>query len=202
MSEISLPQQSTMIDAGWIGGVVTALRQRETASQAGLDALRDRLVALVNREDGPLAAAFAQAGDAAKFRRHPLAAAELAPIGCSALMMYWPKGYSTLPHDHAGLWGIELVIDGALQIDEFVRVGERARPTLALARSLYLGIGDAAVFSGDAYVHRCRNLSGTQAALSLHVYGGSLDAYRAFLVDTSGRYRTREEIARSDAAIG
>jgi hypothetical protein len=97
--------------------------------------------------------------------------------------------------------GRELDVDGALEVDEFERIGDPARPALARTRSLSLGIGDAAVFSGDAYVHRCRNLSTMRAAVSLHVYGGVLDAYRAFLVDTAGRWRAQSERAGSDVPL-
>jgi len=184
-------------NSDWIRAAVAALGERANPdSAAALESLRDRLVPLAFRDDRPRIENFAGDGDSGRFRRHPLPIAS----GCSALVMYWPAGYATLPHDHAGLAGIELVIDGALQVDEFVRVGDGAQ--LALARSLYLGIGDAAVFAGDAYIHRCRNLSTTRAALSLHVYGGALDAYQAFLVDTAGRYRARAETARSDAPLG
>jgi hypothetical protein len=32
--------------------------------------------------------------------------------------MYWPAGHATLPHDHGGHWGIEVVLDGALHVEE------------------------------------------------------------------------------------
>jgi cysteine dioxygenase type I len=188
-------------ESDWIRRVAAALKDSAAPdSPAELQALRNRLVPLAWAKGCPHADAFALDGDGGRFRRHPLAVAGIP--GSSALVMYWPPGYSTLPHDHAGLWGIELVIDGVLQIDEFLRVENPVRPALTLARSLYLGLGDAAVFSGDAYVHRCRNLSTTRAALSLHVYGGPLDAYNAFHADVSGGYRVQSEIARNDCVLG
>jgi len=200
MMQVPVANESDWVRSDWIGRVVAALKDSGAPdSPASLQALRDRLVPLAWAAGCPRADAFVRAGDDERFRRHPLEIPEVPD--CSALVMVWPPGYATLPHDHAGLWGIELVIDGALEVDEFIPVGSSSRPTLALARSLYLGLGDAAVFSGDAYVHRCRNLSTTRAALSLHVYGGVLDTYRSFLIDTSGRYRARAEIARSDATL-
>jgi hypothetical protein len=195
MMHVPVPNESA-----WIRRVVAILGEKPAPdSEHALQALRDRLVPLAWGEGCPRADGFASDAATGRLHRHPLVLDE--ESGCSALVMVWPAGYSTLPHDHAGLWGIELVIDGALEVDEFIRVGEPARPALARTRSLYLGIGDAAVFSGDAYVHRCRNLSTTRAAVSLHVYGGVLDAYRAFATDASGRYRTQAEIAGNDAAL-
>lgn len=188
-------------ESAWIRRVVASLRETLSPdSEEALEALRNRLAPLAFGDGCPRAAGFAFDADARRrLRRHPLVVGE--DSACSALVMVWPPGYSTLPHDHAGLWGIELVVDGALEVDEFVRIGDPARPALARTRSLYLGIGDAAVFSGDAYVHRCRNLSTTRAAVSLHVYGGILDVYRAFQVDAAGRWRAQSERAGSDVAL-
>jgi predicted metal-dependent enzyme (double-stranded beta helix superfamily) len=195
MMHVPVPNESA-----WIRRVVAILGEMQAPDcDVSLEALRDRLVPLAFAEGCPRAGGFALDADTRRLRRHPLVVGE--DSACSALVMVWPPGYSTLPHDHAGLWGIELVVDGALEVDEFVRIGDPARPALARTRSLYLGIGDAAVFSGDAYVHRCRNLSTTRAAVSLHVYGGVLDAYRAFLVDAAGRWRAQSERAGSDVAL-
>jgi hypothetical protein len=37
--------------------------------------------------------------------------------------------------------------------------------------------------------------------VSLHVYGGVLDAYRSFLADAAGRYRLQSERASNDVAL-
>ncbi|MGH8173060.1 MAG: cysteine dioxygenase [Rhodanobacteraceae bacterium] len=195
-----MKQVSANHESAWIRRVVAILADQPAPdSENALQALRDRLVPLAWSDGCPRAAGFESERGPGRLRRHPLVLGE--ESGCSALVMIWPSGYSTLPHDHAGLWGIELVVDGALEVDEFVRVGEPGRPALARTRSLYLGIGDAAVFSGDAYVHRCRNLSTTRCAVSLHVYGGTLHAYRSFQADTTGLYRPQFEIASNDAAL-
>jgi len=195
MMHVTVPNETA-----WIRRVVAIVGEKPAPdSEAALEALRDRLAPLAFGEGCPRADAFSAGAGAERLRRHPLVVGE--DSTCSALVMVWPPGYSTLPHDHSGLWGIELVIDGALEVDEFIRIGDPARPALARARSLYLGIGDAAVFSGDAYVHRCRNLSTTRPAVSLHVYGGVLDAYRSFLADAAGRYRLQSERASNDVAL-
>src|SRR5690606_31992766 len=81
--------------------------------------------------------------------------------------------------DLAGDWGFELVLEGAMEDEEFVLAGVPARPTLARTRALMLGAADATLFADGRYAHRCRNLSATRPALSLHVYGGTLDRYRS-----------------------
>ena len=114
------------------------------------------------------------------------------------LLIVWPPNFETALHDHDGLWGIELVLDGTLAVEEFHASRVRAETTLAERRSLVLGIGDAAIFAGVDYVHKCRNLSANQVALSLHIYGGDLASYQTYFADRAGRYRVRSSRAQID----
>lgn len=99
-------------------------------------------------------------------------------------------------------WGIELVIDGALQVDEFVAADlADASTRLTPQRSLILGVCDSTAFSDPRYVHRCRNLSSRKASLSLHVYGGMLAEFSTFAPATPGRYRPERQQASLDAVI-
>ncbi|MEP7041739.1 MAG: cysteine dioxygenase family protein [Dokdonella sp.] len=133
------------------------------------------------------------------YRRHLIAGGN--DEAYSALLIAWPAGHRTPIHDHAGLWGIELVLDGALEVEEFAIGGELDQPQLSAQRALLLGTGDAAVFTGRRYAHRCRNLSSTRPALSLHVYGGVLDRYHAFQADARGGYSARAHHASVDATL-
>ena len=117
----------------------------------------------------------------------------------SVLLIAWPPGHVTPIHDHDGLWGVELVLDGILQVESFTM---EVTPFLQLSpRNVTpLGVGDHAAFSEQDYAHRCRNLSAQQAALSLHVYGGALKRYRSYDQDARGRWdsapqRTELELA-------
>lgn len=104
--------------------------------------------------------------------------ADRARPGISVLVMAWPANYMTPVHDHAGLWGLELSLSGALEVDAYVR-GDDAQ--LRHQSRTWLGPGDATWFDADqGYAHRCRNLSQADTALSLHVYGGNLSKYTAY----------------------
>lgn len=180
----------------WLHSVIGAIRRYRSGGRATLDDLKAELSHLAWSDLAPSASALA--GDKDRFRRHPVAGTR--ELGCSALVMYWPPGHATLPHDHGGLWGIEVVLDGALQVEEYLRGGSETAPTLAKERSLYLGIGDAAAFESPRYVHRCRNLSNASPTLTLHVYGGVLERYAAF-DETAGALRTEPRIAVSDTPL-
>jgi predicted metal-dependent enzyme (double-stranded beta helix superfamily) len=99
--------------------------------------------------------------------------------GVSVLVMAWTPGYSTPSHDHAGLWGIELSLYGALEVESWSRTST-SEPWQLRGRD-WLGPGDATWFDADIpYMHRCRNLSRHETALTLHVYGGDLDDYATY----------------------
>ena len=161
-----------------------------------IETLRDQLSDLAWREGCPRADSFFAHMLTPHYRRQLIAAAP--DGGYTMLLIAWPPGYVTPLHDHAGLWGIELVLDGALQVDEFYSDGDRNESALQPQRSLLLGCGDAAVFTDPAYVHRCRNLSATQPALSLHVYGGVLHDYQSFTEVSDNLYRLSQQQAVLD----
>jgi hypothetical protein len=184
-------------DRSWLRSVMGAVRRFQAVQHATLDELGAEVSHLAWAERAPSANTLAGAKD--RFRRHPIAGVN--DLGCSALLMYWPPGHATLPHDHGGFWGIEVVLDGTLQVEEFIRGGSLDAPSLTKSSAVSLGIGDAAVFTSPRYVHRCRNLSNAAPTLTLHVYGGMLERYVAFDKDASGVLRAAPRIALSDAPL-
>jgi hypothetical protein len=134
----------------------------------------------------PRADAFLDRRDG-DYRRVVLA--DAASHGYSALLLAWPPGYATPVHDHAGLWGLELVLDGVLAVEAF-QLSDHEGLDLVHSQTTLLGIGDSTAFHGNTYAHRCSNRSRTALALSLHVYGGDLDAYRAFARESRGSWQS------------
>ena len=147
-----------------------------------IDAVRASLSELAWREGCPTAHRVRSDGQLT-YRRQLIAVAP--DHSYSALLITWPPGHVTPLHDHAELWGIELVLDGALEVREFVSA-ESDSIDLQYNRTVLLGAGDATTFLDPGYVHSCRNLSVSKPALSLHIYGGMLDDYRAFERDERG----------------
>lgn len=191
----------TLISQDWIDAVRLRIGELpEQPDSFDIEQLRDRLTAIAWLADCPNAATLDIAHVPKSYRRHLLASA--ADNRYSALLIAWPPGHRTPLHDHDGLWGIELVIDGAIAIEEFsTDAGTKAESTLDHQRTLILGIGDATVFAGPGYVHSCRNLSAQQPALSLHVYGGVLDGYSAFHTHTLGRFTATRQHVGVDAVL-
>jgi predicted metal-dependent enzyme (double-stranded beta helix superfamily) len=105
--------------------------------------------------------------------------AERARPGVSILVLAWPPGYATPVHDHGGLWGLEAMIAGALEVESFDK--DEGDHALRSTGRTWLGPGDATWFEAtEQHAHRCRNLSRHDTALTLHVYGGDLAQYLAY----------------------
>ena len=121
-------------------------------------------------------------------------------LACSALLIAWPAGYASPVHDHDGLWGIDVVLDGVLEVEAF-SLPQADAPVYSPRESRILGVGDHLTFPATGYAHRCRNLSGRQPALSLHVYGGELTRYRTFHQDAPGHWHSTVSHAAMERAL-
>ena len=192
-------RENVLADGRWVDAMRSAIGDvRRAPSGTNLEDLRERVVALAWRSDCPSAASVSGARENVAYQRHLIAGEGDGTY--QALLIAWPPDHRTPLHDHDGLWGIELVLDGALAVDEYKVSGGADAAALTVQRSLVLGIGDAAVFSGRDYVHSCRNLSANRIALSLHLYAGALERYATFAADGAGRYRASRCDARIDSA--
>ena len=118
----------------------------------------------------------------------------------TGLIMVWPAGHATPIHDHAGLWGIEMVLQGALSVEDYELAGDNE---LRHVGTSVLDEGQSCAFLGPAgHAHRCTNLSARRAAVTLHVYGGMLERYRNFDVRSDGRCVSSSTIAQVDGNLG
>lgn len=91
----------------------------------------------------------------------------------SVLVLAWPPNHLTPLHDHAGIWGLDLALHGAIDVQSYLR--DPISGELGLASHDWLGPGDSSWFDGEQpRARRCRNLSRHETALTLHVYGGAL----------------------------
>ncbi|MGD1065635.1 MAG: cysteine dioxygenase family protein [Vulcanimicrobiaceae bacterium] len=104
--------------------------------------------------------------------------------------MTWGPGQASALHDHAGLWGAELVVDGTMQETAF-RLLERD----AAGRYRFHCEGEqlaeqrsVGVLIPPLEYHAFRNV-GAQTAHTVHVYGGAFEFCRAFAADDDGWWR-------------
>jgi hypothetical protein len=91
----------------------------------------------------------------------------------SVMVVAWPANHRTPTYSQDGRWGLQLTLIGALEVQTWNR--NPVSGDLREVRRDWLGPGDSAWFEREqSLVHRCRNLSQHETALTLHVYGGNL----------------------------
>lgn len=188
------PDSSTAAWAECVAGFVAG----SLAFRMDLPALARSLASAPWREGCPRAADLVGADGAQGYRRIRLRTHSALPY--SALLIAWPPGYASPVHDHDGLWGIDVVLDGVLEVQAYALPHDSA-PQAAPAGSRILGVGDVLTFPGDGYAHRCSNLSVRQPALSLHIYGGELSRYRSFHEDACGDWHSTLHQAAAERAL-
>ena len=91
--------------------------------------------------------------------------------GYGVIAMTWGPGQGTPIHDHSGLWCVEGVWHGQLEITQYdlsERRGEHYRFTDV--GTLIAGTGSAGSLIPPHEYHTIRNASDTQVAVSLHIY--------------------------------
>ena len=111
--------------------------------------------------------------------------------GYSVVAMTWGPGQGTPIHDHCGLWCVEGVWDGELEITQYElleRDGERFR--FRAAGGIHAGPGSAGSLIPPHEYHAIRNASAARVAISLHIYKAPMEACSMF-VPQEGEWFTR-----------
>jgi hypothetical protein len=119
----------------------------------------------------------------------------------SASLLIWPPGHVTPVNSMSGDYGMELVVQGSLEVQEYATGTEGEPPTQRQVN--WLGEGDGLWFErSDGLAHRCRNLSSEHWAITLHLHGGGLPRYQLFERTEGGRgWHVRPRIARVDGRV-
>ena len=118
----------------------------------------------------------------------------------SVVVMTWGPGQRTALHDHAGIWCVECVVDGTMEVVQYDLVGEEAgayrferRAGMTAAR------GSAGCLIPPFEYHTLANADPSHASVTLHVYGGEMDHCHAFEPAADGSYRrVRRELSYHD----
>ena len=111
--------------------------------------------------------------------------------GYSIVAMTWGPGQGTPIHDHCGLWCVEGVWDGELEITQYELLeqdGDRFR--FRAAGGIHAGPGSAGSLIPPHEYHAIRNASAEHVAISLHIYKAPMEACSMF-VPQDGEWFTR-----------
>ncbi len=113
--------------------------------------------------------------------------------GYSVVAMTWGPGQGTPVHDHCGLWCVEGVWQGGLDIIQYELLeqqGERFR--FRGTGGMTAGPGSAGSLIPPHEYHAIRNSSADQIAISVHIYKAPMDTCAMF-VPVEGEWFTRVE---------
>jgi 3-mercaptopropionate dioxygenase len=101
--------------------------------------------------------------------------------GYSVIVMTWGPGQGTLIHDHAGMWCVEGVWDGSLEITPFELTEQQDERFRFESRgTMNVGPGSAGSLIPPHEYHTIRNPSADAIAVTLHVYRGAMTQCSVF----------------------
>lgn len=121
-------------------------------------------------------------------------------LGFTALVMTWGPGQRTALHDHAGIWCVEGVVEGEMEVSRYEMLGEEMD-----GRCRFVERGQVAATAGTAGAlippfehHVLANARPDHASLTLHVYGGEMDHCDVFEPLGGDFYRRRSRTLTYD----
>jgi predicted metal-dependent enzyme (double-stranded beta helix superfamily) len=121
--------------------------------------------------------------------------------GYSVVAMTWGPGQGTPVHDHSGLWCVEGVWDGELDITQYElleRDGERFR--FRPAGGIQAGPGSAGSLIPPHEYHTIRNASDDRVAISLHIYKAEMQCCSTFAPAGGEWYVRNDRTLKTDEA--
>jgi predicted metal-dependent enzyme (double-stranded beta helix superfamily) len=113
--------------------------------------------------------------------------------GYSIVVMTWGPGQCTPIHDHSGMWCVEGVWGGSIDVQQFELTQSGSGGFRFEPRNSYeAGIGSAGCLIPPYEYHSISNPSDRTTAVSLHIYGGEMQCCNVFEKQRDGTYVRRE----------
>jgi predicted metal-dependent enzyme (double-stranded beta helix superfamily) len=113
-------------------------------------------------------------------------------LGYTAVVMTWGPGQRTPLHDHAGIWCVEGVVEGCIDVTQFDLVEEAGDAYRFEARgSVQASVGSTGCLIPPFEYHVLANAL-NEPSITLHVYGGEMTSCNIFEPIGDGRYMRRE----------
>nr|WP_242108557.1 cysteine dioxygenase family protein [Luteimonas aquatica] len=160
--------------------------------------LRNAMCALIRDPDVRLPDCVFEAIDDHYARRELYRSAR---HGYSVVAMTWGPGQGTPIHDHSGLWCVEGVWDGELEITQYElieRDGDRFR--FRAAGGMHAGPGSAGSLIPPHEYHTIANASARAVAVSLHIYQAQMECCSKFFPQSGEWFLRADSTLSTDQA--
>ena len=109
--------------------------------------------------------------------------------GYTAVVMTWAPGQRTALHDHAGIWCVEGVVEGNMNVTRYELIAEHdGSYSFADRGSVRAGVGSAGALIPPFEYHTLGNALTDRPSITLHVYGGEMDHCHVFDPRPDGSY--------------
>jgi len=114
-------------------------------------------------------------------------------LGYTAVVMAWGPGQCTPLHDHAGIWCVEGVVEGRIDVTQYDLLEENGDEACHFEPKgcVHASVGSAGCLIPPFEYHVLANPLDTPS-ITLHVYGGEMTACHVFEPLAPGRYARRE----------
>ncbi len=152
-----------------------------------LDTVRDREFVLPRRFQRPVPSGYARRLLHRSERLH-----------YSVVAMVWAPGQGTPLHDHAGMWCVEAVACGEVDVTQYERTQVRGtRYRFERTGVERAGVGQAGLLIPPREYHTIAN-PGLVPAITLHVYAGEMESCSIYLPYDDGWYRRQDRVLSYD----
>jgi 3-mercaptopropionate dioxygenase len=115
-------------------------------------------------------------------------------LGYTAVVMTWGPGQGTPLHDHAGIWCVECVVEGRMDVTQYDLVDhDESDQTCRFERKglVHASVGSAGCLIPPFEYHVLANAT-DEPSITLHVYGGEMAVCHVFEPLDGDRYVRRE----------
>ncbi|RDI99680.1 cysteine dioxygenase [Dyella solisilvae] len=141
-------------------------------TRAVTDSLRNSLCNLIRGKEVKLPDCVFETAEGRYARRELYRSDE---HGYCVVAMTWGPGQGTPIHDHCGMWCVEGVWSGALEVVQYERLAdEDGNYRFQPVGSIQAGPGSAGSLIPPHEYHTIRNPSDDAVAVSLHIYSGQM----------------------------
>ena len=115
----------------------------------------------------------------------------------SVVIMVWDRGQGTPLHDHSGMWCVEGVYQGKIQVISYACDGETGEDSGLFrfheAEKVLAGVGETGALIPPYDYHSISNPDASPA-VTIHVYGGEMERCNTFLPEGEGCFRRQEQV--------